>query len=279
MLRFRHKFKKFKKIKMLRRQRFRNRSFYNDNKILDMNKMNVVVLTGAGISAESGIQTFRSSDGLWEEHRVEDVATPEGFARNPQLVQRFYNERRRQLQQDNIQPNPAHFALAKLEELLGDNFLLVTQNIDNLHERAGSKRVVHMHGELLKVRCSWSNQVLEWKGDLTTDERCHCCQFPQPLRPHIVWFGEMPLGMDQIYQSIEQATIFIAIGTSGHVYPAAGFVHEAKLNGAHTVELNLEPSQVESEFEEKHYGLASQVVVDYVNDLIVSLRMANQKEF
>ncbi|EKT63994.1 NAD-dependent deacetylase, partial [Providencia burhodogranariea DSM 19968] len=193
MLRFRHKFKKFKKIKMLRRQRFRNRSFYNDNKILDMNKMNVVVLTGAGISAESGIQTFRSSDGLWEEHRVEDVATPEGFARNPQLVQRFYNERRHQLQQDNIQPNPAHFALAKLEELLGDNFLLVTQNIDNLHERAGSKRVVHMHGELLKVRCSWSNQVLEWTGDLSPDERCHCCQFPQPLRPHIVWFGEMPL--------------------------------------------------------------------------------------
>lgn len=278
MLRFRHKFKKFKKIKTLRRQRFRNRSFYNDNKILDMNKMNVVVLTGAGISAESGIQTFRSSDGLWEEHRVEDVATPEGFARNPQLVQCFYNERRRQLQQDNIQPNPAHFVLAKLEELLGDNFLLVTQNIDNLHERAGSKRVVHMHGELLKVRCSCSNQVLEWKGDLSPNDHCHCCQFPQPLRPHIVWFGEMPLGMDKIYQSIEQATIFIAIGTSGHVYPAAGFVHEAKLNGAHTVELNLEPSQVESEFEEKHYGLASQVAVDYVNDLIASLRMANQKE-
>lgn len=278
MLRFRHKFKKFKKIKTLRRQRFRNRSFYNDNKILDMNKMNVVVLTGAGISAESGIQTFRSSDGLWEEHRVEDVATPEGFARNPQLVQRFYNERRCQLQQENIQPNSAHFALAKLEELLGDNFLLVTQNIDNLHERAGSKRVIHMHGELLKVRCSWSNQVLEWKGDLSTDDRCHCCQFPQPLRPHIVWFGEMPLGMDQIYQSIEQATIFIAIGTSGHVYPAAGFVHEAKLNGAHTVELNLEPSQVESEFEEKYYGLASQVVVDYVNSLIASLRMANQQD-
>lgn len=278
MLRFRHRLKKLKKIKMLRRQRARDRFFYSENKITNMKNVKVVVLTGAGISAESGIQTFRSSDGLWEEHRVEDVATPEGFARDPQLVQRFYNERRRQLQQENIKPNPAHYALAQLEDLLGDNFLLVTQNIDNLHERAGSKRIIHMHGELLKVRCSWSNQVLEWKGDLSTDERCHCCQFPQPLRPHIVWFGEMPLGMDEIYQAIENATLFIAIGTSGHVYPAAGFVHEARLNGAHTVELNLEPSQVESEFEEKHYGLASEVVVDYVKHLIAELTMASESK-
>lgn len=278
MLRFRHRLKKLKKIKMLRRQRARDRFFYSENKITNMKNVKVVVLTGAGISAESGIQTFRSSDGLWEEHRVEDVATPEGFARDPQLVQRFYNERRRQLQQENIKPNPAHYALAQLEDLLGDNFLLVTQNIDNLHERAGSKRIIHMHGELLKVRCSWSNQVLEWKEDLSTDERCHCCQFPQPLRPHIVWFGEMPLGMDEIYQAIENATLFIAIGTSGHVYPAAGFVHEARLNGAHTVELNLEPSQVESEFEEKHYGLASEVVVDYVKHLIAELTMASESK-
>ncbi|WP_368920638.1 Sir2 family NAD+-dependent deacetylase, partial [Providencia vermicola] len=214
-MRFRHRLKKLKKIKMLRRQRDRKRFFYSENRITNMKNVKVVVLTGAGISAESGIKTFRSSDGLWEEHRVEDVATPEGFARDPKLVQRFYNERRRQLQQENIKPNPAHFALAQLEALLGDNFLLVTQNIDNLHERAGSKRIVHMHGELLKVRCSWSNQVVEWKGDLSVEERCHCCQFPQPLRPHIVWFGEMPFGMDQIYQSLEEATIFIAIGTSG----------------------------------------------------------------
>ncbi|AVE44165.1 NAD-dependent protein deacylase [Providencia stuartii] len=277
-MRFRHRLKKLKKIKMLRRQRARDRFFYSENRITNMKNVKVVVLTGAGISAESGIQTFRSSDGLWEEHRVEDVATPEGFARDPQLVQRFYNERRRQLQQENIKPNPAHYALAQLEDLLGDNFLLVTQNIDNLHERAGSKRIIHMHGELLKVRCSWSNQVLEWKEDLSTDERCHCCQFPQPLRPHIVWFGEMPLGMDEIYQAIENATLFIAIGTSGHVYPAAGFVHEARLNGAHTVELNLEPSQVESEFEEKHYGLASEVVVDYVKHLIAELTMASESK-
>ncbi|HHR5900562.1 TPA: Sir2 family NAD+-dependent deacetylase [Providencia alcalifaciens] len=271
MLRFRRRMKKASKNKCKRRQRLRNRSYYIDNKLLSMQNINVVVLTGAGISAESGIQTFRSADGLWEEHRVEDVATPEGFARDPQLVQRFYNERRRQLQQEDIQPNAAHYALAKLEHALGDRFLLVTQNIDNLHERAGSKRVVHMHGELLKVRCNWSNQVLEWKGDLSVEERCHCCQFPQPLRPHIVWFGEMPFEMDRIYQALGEATLFISIGTSGHVYPAAGFVHEARLQGAHTVQLNLEPSQVESEFEERHYGLASKVVSDYVDDLLAKL--------
>lgn len=271
MLRFRRRLKKISKNKCKRRQRLRNRSYYIDNRLLSMQNINVVVLTGAGISAESGIQTFRSADGLWEEHRVEDVATPEGFARDPQLVQRFYNERRRQLQQENIQPNAAHYALAKLEQALGDRFLLVTQNIDNLHERAGSKRVVHMHGELLKVRCNWSNQVLEWKGDLSVEERCHCCQFPQPLRPHIVWFGEMPFEMDRIYQALGEATLFISIGTSGHVYPAAGFVHEARLQGAHTVQLNLEPSQVESEFEERYYGLASKVVSEYVDDLLAKL--------
>lgn len=271
MLRFRRRLKKISKNKCKRRQRLRNRSYYIDNRLLNMQNINVVVLTGAGISAESGIQTFRSAEGLWEEHRVEDVATPEGFARDPQLVQRFYNERRRQLQQENIQPNAAHYALAKLEQVLGDRFLLVTQNIDNLHERAGSKRVVHMHGELLKVRCSWSNQVLEWKEDLSVEERCHCCQFPQPLRPHIVWFGEMPFEMDRIYQALGGATLFISIGTSGHVYPAAGFVHEARLQGAHTVQLNLEPSQVESEFEERHYGLASKVVSEYVDDLLAKL--------
>lgn len=271
MLRFSRRLKKINKNKCKRRQRIRNRSFYIDSRLPTMQKIKVVVLTGAGISAESGIQTFRSADGLWEEHRVEDVATPEGFARDPALVQRFYNERRKQLQQDNIQPNAAHYALAKLEQAFGNNFLLITQNIDNLHERAGSQRVIHMHGELLKVRCNWSNQVLEWTGDLSVDERCHCCQFPQPLRPHIVWFGEMPFEMDRIYQALGDATIFISIGTSGHVYPAAGFVHEARLQGAHTVELNLEPSQVESEFEERHYGLASQVVVEYVDNLLAEL--------
>ncbi len=272
MMRNRHRIKKYKKVKCLRHQRFRCRVFYREKRLMPMDTPKIVVLTGAGISAESGIQTFRSADGLWEEHRVEDVATPEGFARDPLLVQRFYNERRRQLQQKSIQPNAAHLALAELEDKLGDNFLLITQNIDNLHERAGNRRVLHMHGELLKVRCCASKQVLSWKEDLSVDDRCHCCQFPQPLRPHIVWFGEMPIGMEQIYQALDDADIFIAIGTSGHVYPAAGFVHEAKLNGAHTVELNLEPSLVQSEFDEKHYGLASVAVVDYVNALLESLR-------
>ncbi len=236
-----------------------------------MEKTRVVVLTGAGISAESGIRTFRATDGLWEEHRVEDVATPEGFARDPELVQTFYNARRRQLQQAEIQPNAAHRALARLEEELGDHFVLITQNIDNLHERAGNKNIIHMHGELLKVRCAASGQVLEWKEYVTPEDRCHCCQLSAPLRPHIVWFGEMPLGMDDIYQALATADYFIAIGTSGHVYPAAGFVHEAKLQGAHTVELNLEPSQVGSEFEEKHYGLASKVVPEYVERLLKGL--------
>jgi NAD-dependent deacetylase len=180
-----------------------------------MEKPRVVVLTGAGISAESGIKTFRAADGLWEEHRVEDVATPEGFARDPALVQAFYNARRRQLQGPEIAPNAAHQALARLEEALGDRFLLVTQNIDNLHERAGNRRVIHMHGELLKVRCSWSGQVLEWTGDVTAEDKCHCCQFPAPLRPHVVWFGEMPLDMDEIYSALAECDIFIAIGTSG----------------------------------------------------------------
>ncbi|EJG0602007.1 NAD-dependent protein deacylase [Cronobacter sakazakii] len=268
-----HRLGRFRRNKRRLRERLRQRIFFRDRIMTPevMNKPVVVVLTGAGISAESGIRTFRAADGLWEEHRVEDVATPEGFARNPQLVQEFYNARRRQLQQPEIKPNAAHLALARLEEALGDRFLLVTQNIDNLHERAGSKNVVHMHGELLKVRCSQSGQVLEWTGDVTPGDKCHCCQFPAPLRPHVVWFGEMPLGMDRIYEALARADVFIAIGTSGHVYPAAGFVHEARLQGAHTVELNLEPSQVGSEFEEKHYGLASQVVPEYVEKLLKGL--------
>ncbi|WP_293769539.1 Sir2 family NAD+-dependent deacetylase [uncultured Pantoea sp.] len=261
---------RLKKTRRKVHQRFRQRIFERDRQAeLAAHPLpHVVVLTGAGISAESGIRTFRAADGLWEEHHVEDVATPEGFQRDPALVQRFYNARRQQLQQPEIQPNAAHVALAELEQVLGDNFLLVTQNIDNLHERAGNSRVLHMHGELLKVRCVSSGQVIEWSGDITPDDRCTCCQFPSALRPHVVWFGEMPLGMEEIYQALEQADYFIAIGTSGHVYPAAGFVHEAKLQGAHTVELNLEPSQVGNEFAERHYGLASEVVPEFVHKLL-----------
>lgn len=264
---------RYKKTRRKVHQRFRQRIFERDRQmeLAAHPQPFVVVLTGAGISAESGIQTFRAADGLWEEHRVEDVATPEGYRRDPELVQRFYNQRRRALQSSEIQPNAAHKALAELEQVLGDNFLLVTQNIDNLHERAGNARVLHMHGELLKVRCTSSGQVIAWNEDLTTDDRCTCCQFPAPLRPHVVWFGEMPIGMEEIYHALERADLFIAIGTSGHVYPAAGFVHEAKLQGAHTVELNLEPSQVGNEFAERHYGLASEVVPQFVDAFLRSL--------
>ncbi|RRZ90251.1 Sir2 family NAD+-dependent deacetylase [Erwinia sp. 198] len=265
---------RYKKTRRKVQQRLRQRIFERDRNLeIAMHPLpRVVVLTGAGISAESGIRTFRAADGLWEEHKVEDVATPEGFARDPQKVQAFYNARRRQLTSGNIQPNAAHTALAELEAALGDHFLLVTQNIDNLHERAGSRNVIHMHGELLKVRCVSSGQVLHWQEDVKEDDRCHCCQFPSVLRPHVVWFGEMPLQMDEIYQALAQADYFIAIGTSGHVYPAAGFVHEAKLQGAHTVELNLEPSQVGSEFEEKQYGLASEVVPEFVQRLLAKIK-------
>lgn len=255
-------------------QRFRQRIFERDRNLeIAMHPLpRVVVLTGAGISAESGIQTFRAADGLWESHRVEDVATPEGFQRNPERVQEFYNARRQQLQQPEIQPNAAHLALAELESALGDRLLLVTQNIDNLHERAGNRNVIHMHGELLKVRCVSSGQVLHWNDDVKPDDRCHCCQFPSRLRPHVVWFGEMPLHMEEIYQALAEADYFVAIGTSGHVYPAAGFVSEAKLQGAHTLELNLEPSQVGSEFAEAQYGLASEVVPAWVRGLLDGLK-------
>ncbi|MBM7035814.1 Sir2 family NAD+-dependent deacetylase [Vibrio ulleungensis] len=229
---------------------------------------NIVILTGAGISAESGIKTFRTHDGLWENHRIEDVATPEGFHANPDLVQQFYNKRRKGLLDPAIAPNPAHEALAQLEQSIDGSVLLVTQNIDNLHERAGSTNIVHMHGELLKAQCSESGQVVVQEGDLTTGDLCHCCQIPAQMRPHVVWFGEMPLQLNRIYDALSQADLFISIGTSGVVYPAAGFVHEARAHGAHTIELNLEPSALESEFAEKRYGKASQVVPELIAEII-----------
>lgn len=267
-----HRLSHFRRTKRRLHDRLRKRIFFRDREgNQSMEKPYVVVLTGAGISAESGIRTFRAADGLWEEHRVDDVATPEGFTRNPALVQNFYNARRRQLLQPDVQPNAAHRALAKLEAALGENFTLITQNIDNLHERAGSHQIIHMHGELMKMRCSRSGQIVDWRDDAAVDERCHCCQFPARMRPHVVWFGEMPLGMDSIYRAIARADLFVAIGTSGNVYPAAGFVHELRLQGAHTVELNLEPSLVENEFEEKRYGLASEVVPAWVEQFLASI--------
>ncbi|EIJ69735.1 Sir2 family NAD+-dependent deacetylase [Pasteurella bettyae] len=228
----------------------------------------IVVLTGAGISAESGIRTFRSEDGLWEEHHIEDVATPEGYARNPQLVREFYNGLRHKLFDPKIQPNAAHLALAKLDEKFGDNLLIVTQNIDNLHERAGSKNVIHMHGSLLELRCEHSGKVYAWEKEWTAQDKCTCCHTPQPLRPNIVWFNEMPLAMDRIDEEIRDCLYFISIGTSGNVYPAAGFVQEANFNGAKTIELNLEPSKGRAAFRIGHYGPATEVVPKFVEEML-----------
>ncbi|MBU2706691.1 NAD-dependent protein deacylase [Zooshikella marina] len=220
----------------------------------------VVVLTGSGISAESGIRTFRASDGLWEEHRIEDVATPDGFRRNPTLVHDFYNARRQKLLSPEITYNAAHKALAAFEQRFSGQYLLVTQNIDDLHERAGSQQVVHMHGELLKSRCEGCGEIFSYLEDLQMTTPCPCCQLSGHLRPHIVWFNEIPLALDAIYSALTSCDLFVAIGTSGNVYPAAGFFQEASHHGAHTVELNLEPSVSGSLFKEQHYGPASEVV-------------------
>jgi len=229
--------------------------------------MKIVVLTGAGISAESGIKTFRASDGLWEEHRIEDVATPEGFARNPELVQQFYNQRRLLLQDDTIQPNPAHKALVELEAAFPE-MLLVTQNIDDLHERAGSSQLIHMHGELLKMRCSTRGEVMDYIAAFTAEQACPVCGQVHCFRPHVVWFGEMPLQMDAINRALGECELFISIGTSGNVYPAAGFVQQASLAGAHTVEINLEPSKGHSAFAQTIYGRASEKVPEFAMALL-----------
>jgi len=224
----------------------------------------IVILTGAGISAESGLRTFRDANGLWENHRVEDVATPEAFHRNPALVHRFYNERRRSL--PDVQPNAAHLALARLEREWPGEVLLVTQNVDDLHDRAGSRNLLHMHGELLKGCCLACRAVLDWPGDMDPDSRCPACRRGQ-VRPHIVWFGEVPLEMERIYRTLEHCDLFAAIGTSGHVYPAAGFV-EAVGPGARTVELNLEPSRVADAFLEHRTGRATDLVPAFVEELL-----------
>lgn len=227
---------------------------------------NIVVLTGAGISAESGIRTFRAADGLWEEHRIEDVATPEAFVRNPELVQRFYNQRRAQLL-DGIEPNAAHQALSDFEARHQGKFTLVTQNIDNLHEQVGSRQPLHMHGEILKSRCQHSQKLFNCREDIHSRIQCPCCKRQDALRPHIVWFGEMPLHMTQIESALSECDIFVSIGTSGNVYPAAGFFQLAKHAGAHTIELNLEPSLNSDQFDEAHYGLGSVVVPKFFETL------------
>lgn len=225
----------------------------------------IVILTGAGISAESGIETFRAEDGLWAQHRVEDVATPEGFARNPKLVVDFYNARRKQASE--AVPNAAHRALAKLQQQHKGQVVIITQNVDDLHEQGGSLGVMHMHGALKSALCAscdhrWPAPMVMAPGD-----SCPKCA-ARAARPDIVWFGEMPYDMDVIYDHLAEADIFAAIGTSGNVYPAAGFVAEARRNGAHTVELNLETSAVGNQFAEHRTGPATRVVTEWVEELL-----------
>ena len=228
----------------------------------------IVILTGAGISKESGLDTFRDADGVWARYRLEDVATPQGFARDPALVHSFYNARRRALLDDAVKPNAAHAALAFLEQRWPGEVLIVTQNIDDLHERAGSRSLVHMHGELLKVRSVYSDRVLDWRDDLTTETPCPDTGKSGGLRPHVVWFGEIPLDMDQIYEALNRCRLFVSIGTSGAVYPAANFVQEARYAKAYTVELNLEPSEGASLFHRVVHGAATEVVPMFIEEIL-----------
>lgn len=234
-----------------------------------MRTKSIVILTGAGISAESGIKTFRAADGLWEKHRIEDVASPEGYQRDPELVQTFYNARRVQLQSPEIRENAAHQALAKLQQEHSGEIVLVTQNIDDLHERAGSKNILHMHGELLKKRCSITSQISDCLDDINISDSCDCCDVKGVLRPHIVWFGEMPFYMDEIYTALENCDLFVAIGTSGNVYPASGFVEVARQFGAETLEINLEKSNVANVFDSGKYGQATHCVPSWVDSILV----------
>jgi NAD-dependent deacetylase len=225
----------------------------------------IVVLTGAGISAESGLATFRDAGGLWEGHRVADVATPEGFARDPGRVLRFYDARRRAAA--SVHPNAAHEALARLEKALGADLLVVTQNVDDLHERAGTRRLVHMHGELAKAWCTACDARTPWTGDLAGRPECpHCGR--RNLRPDVVWFGEMPYGLGEIERAVAACDLFVSIGTSGEVYPAAGYMALAGAAGAATLELNLVPSDPVVPFDEVRAGLATVVVPGWVDDVL-----------
>jgi NAD-dependent deacetylase len=228
---------------------------------------NIVVLTGAGLSAESGLATFRDKDGIWARYDYREVATPEGYARNPALVLDFYNQRRRQVAE--VEPNAAHFALARLEEEHPGDILIVTQNIDPLHEAAGSRNLIHMHGEIAKALCAECGARAHWGlADITLASECATCGARGRMRPDVVWFGEMPYHMERIAEALDACDLFLSIGTSGTVYPAAGFVAGARRAGAYAVELNLEPSEGASLFHEAIQGRATEVVPDYVERLL-----------
>lgn len=232
------------------------------------NIRNIVILTGAGISAESGLATFRGEDGLWEGHHVEDVATPEAFNRNPALVQRFYDLRRNAL--TTVQPNAAHKALARLDRLWPGELLIITQNVDDLHERAGTQRLLHMHGELTSALCLACNERMYWDQPLGDHPACLNCGSFGSLRPDIVWFGEMPYHMDQIETALNNADLFLSIGTSGAVYPAAGFVQSARYQGSHTIELNLDASAGSAYFHETRLGPATILVPQWVEEMLAT---------
>ncbi|MBP5247839.1 MAG: NAD-dependent deacylase [Fibrobacter sp.] len=231
--------------------------------------MKLVVLTGAGISAESGLRTFRGNDGLWENEPIEAVATPEGYFKDKKRVKDFYNGLRTGL--PKFKPNAAHFALAKLEEELGNDFLLITQNVDDLHERAGSKRVLHMHGYLNQLRCEKNeNHIFDFTGEETLETKCPICGAMS--RPHIVWFGEIPLFMDQIEYALQNTDEFVYIGTSSVVYPAAGFKQVAKHCGAHVTCLNLEINPNDPATDTNIQGKATEIVPRWCEEFLQKIK-------
>ena len=230
----------------------------------------IVVLTGAGISKESGIDTFRDDGGLWTKVNLEEVATIEAWYRDKKKVLDFYNATRRTFRAAHIVPNAAHTALAHLEENYDGEVTIVTQNIDTLHEAAGSRHVLHMHGRDGEIRCMSCSTVSQSDSDLTPQTVCPNCKAVGELRPNIVWFGEMPMHMDEIHAALERCGLFISIGTSGEVYPAAGFVLHVRRRSprAHTVELNLEPTDNRTLFREGLYGPATEIVPPYIERIL-----------
>ena len=236
-------------------------------------KQDIIILTGAGISKESGLDTFRDEDGIWSKVRIEDVATPDAYQKNPKRVQDFYNARRQPFIQGRIRPNGAHEALARLESVWisegKGNVTIVTQNIDNLHEKAGSKNLIHMHGEILKARCEQCATISTCMFDLGAGEACSSCAQVNTLRPHVVWFGEMPLELDCIHELLKKCSLFVSIGTSGNVHPAAGFVQLVRMQpDTYAIELNFEPSEGATLFDEVRYGRATNLIPSFVEELI-----------
>ncbi|WII72165.1 NAD-dependent deacylase [Bdellovibrio sp. 22V] len=230
---------------------------------------NIVILTGSGVSAESGIRTFRDQNGLWEDYKIEDVASPKGFAKDPELVHRFYNLRRRQLKDPSVQPNAAHIALARLEREWPGPFQIITQNVDDLHERAGSKKVLHMHGQLDRVICKSCNERMYWINDLSSKDACKFCGRCGFLRPDVIWFGETPYFLELIQQLVRDADAFVSVGTSGIVYPAAGLVKLA--HDAFKIEVNTQKTNVSKSFDKRYVGPATQEVPNMVEYLLRNL--------